>query len=77
MRTRFLWSLGAVALAAVAMAATAGPASSGGTVAGTVTFTGTPPKMKAIDMAKEPTCASQHETPAMTETVVTGPSWRR
>ena len=42
-------------------------------ITGTVTFTGTPPKMKPIDMAKEPTCASQHPTPVMTETVVTGP----
>jgi hypothetical protein len=38
-----------------------------------VTFTGTPPKMKAIDMAKEPSCAAQHATPVMTETAVTGP----
>lgn len=44
-----------------------------GTVTGTVTYTGTPPKMKPIDMAKEPSCASQHATPATTETVVTGP----
>jgi hypothetical protein len=45
-----------------------------GTVSGTVTFTGTPPKPKPIDMAKEPSCAAQHSTPATTETVVTGPS---
>ncbi len=44
-----------------------------GSVSGTVTFTGTAPKMKPIDMAKEPSCASQHSPPAMTETVVTGP----
>jgi plastocyanin len=29
--------------------------------------------MKPIDMAKEPTCAKQHATPIMTESVVTGP----
>ena len=44
-----------------------------GSVEGTITFTGTPPKMKPIDMAKEPTCAKQHATPIMTESVVTGP----
>jgi plastocyanin len=45
-----------------------------GTVEGTVSYTGTPPKMKPIDMAKEPSCAKQHATPVMTESVVTGPS---
>ena len=47
--------------------------SAGGTVAGKVTFTGTPPKMKPIDMAKEPSCAKEHATPVMNESVVTGP----
>jgi plastocyanin len=44
-----------------------------GGITGKVTFTGTPPKMRPIDMAKEPSCAKQHATPVMTETVVTGP----
>lgn len=44
-----------------------------GTVSGTVTYTGTPPRMRPIDMGKEPSCASQHATPVTTETVVTGP----
>lgn len=44
-----------------------------GTVEGTISYTGTPPKMKPIDMAKEPSCAKQHATPVMTESVVTGP----
>ncbi|MEO8880524.1 MAG: carboxypeptidase regulatory-like domain-containing protein [Gemmatimonadaceae bacterium] len=44
----------------------------GGTVAGKVTFTGTAPRMKPIDMAKEPSCAKQHATPVMNESVVTG-----
>jgi hypothetical protein len=44
-----------------------------GTVSGTVTFTGTPPKMKPIDMAKEPACVKAHPSPVMTENVVTGP----
>ena len=44
-----------------------------GTVEGVVTYTGTPPKMRPIDMAKEPSCAKQHATPVMTESVDVGP----
>jgi len=44
-----------------------------GSVEGIVTYTGTPPKMKPTDMAKEPSCAKQHAKPVMTESVVTGP----
>ena len=44
-----------------------------GTVEGTISYTGTPPKMKPIDMAKEPSCAKQHATPVMTEAVGVGP----
>jgi plastocyanin len=44
-----------------------------GTISGKVTYTGTPPKMKPIDMSKEPSCAKQHTTPVMTENVATGP----
>jgi hypothetical protein len=43
-----------------------------GTVSGKVTYTGTPAHQKPIDMSKEPTCAKQHATPIVTETVVTG-----
>jgi plastocyanin len=43
-----------------------------GTITGKVTYTGTPAKQKPIDMSKEPSCAKQHTTPQMTETVVTG-----
>jgi len=49
------------------------PPTPAGTISGTVTYTGTPPRMKPIDMAKEPSCASQHATPVMTEGVVGGP----
>jgi plastocyanin len=42
------------------------------TISGKVTYTGTPPKMKPIDMSKEPSCAKQHATPVMTENVATG-----
>jgi len=65
-----------LALPGVVLAAAAGlhaPAPAAGGVSGTVTYTGTPPKMKPIDMAKEPSCAKQHTTPVMTENVVTGP----
>jgi len=58
--------------AALATLAVAPPA--GGTISGKVTYTGTPPKMKPIDMSKEPTCAKEHAaSPVMTENVVTGP----
>ena len=40
-------------------------------ITGKVVYTGTPPKMKPIDMAKEPSCAKQHESPVMTENVAT------
>jgi len=42
-------------------------------IGGTVTYTGTPPKTKPIDMSKEPACVTAHPTPVMTENVVTGP----
>lgn len=44
------------------------------TITGKVTYTGTPPKMKPIDMSKEPSCAKQHAAPVMTENVATGPA---
>jgi len=52
--------------------ASVGPAPAG-TIEGKVTYTGTPPKMKPIDMAKEPTCAKEHNPPPLAENVVTGP----
>lgn len=47
-------------------------APAGGTITGKVTYTGTPPKMKPIDMSKEPVCNQQHNPPEKTQTVVTG-----
>jgi plastocyanin len=44
------------------------------TITGTVTYTGTLPKMKPIDMAKEPSCAADHKSPVMTESAVGGPN---
>ena len=63
---------GAAMLAACALA-TAGPNPAGGTITGKVTYTGTPAKMKPIDMSKEPSCAKMYTTPPMAETVVAGP----
>jgi hypothetical protein len=37
-----------------------------------VTYTGTPPKRKPIDMSKEPVCAKEHNPPEKTQNVVTG-----
>jgi len=45
-----------------------------GTVTGKVTYTGTPPRQKPINMSEEPTCAKQHATPVTAENVVTGPN---
>lgn len=50
----------------------ASPAGSG-TITGKITYTGIPPKMKLINMAKEPYCAKQHATPIFEQNVVTGP----
>jgi plastocyanin len=73
MRTKYVTFsvLAGVVLVGSAMVMAA-PPHAAGTISGTVTYTGTPPKMKPIDMSKEPTCASQHATPVMTETVVSG-----
>jgi plastocyanin len=49
------------------------PAVAPGTIEGTISYTGTPPKMRPIDMAKEPSCAKQHATPVYTEAVSVRP----
>jgi len=73
MKLRFVVMLAVFSLAGSAMLVFAVPPG-GGTVAGKVTYTGTPPKMKPIDMAKEPGCAKEHAaSPVSTENVVTGP----
>jgi plastocyanin len=59
-------------MVALSIAAIVTAAPGGGTVTGKITYTGTPIKPKPIDMSKEPTCAKQHTTPEMTESVVTG-----
>lgn len=73
MRTKHISSLVLVVLASSSIGAAAPHERAAGAISGTVTFTGTPPKMHPIDMAKEPSCEKQHATPVLTENVVTGP----
>jgi Carboxypeptidase regulatory-like domain len=47
-------------------------AATAGEITGMIKLSGTPPKMKPINMAAEPACAKEHATPAMTEDVVPG-----
>ncbi|HTZ73304.1 MAG TPA: carboxypeptidase regulatory-like domain-containing protein [Candidatus Aquilonibacter sp.] len=51
----------------------ASPPADTGTITGKVTYTGTPPKPRPIDMSKEPACSMAHSTPAMSQVVATGP----
>jgi len=64
-----------VALTAAATMALApiGRHNIGGAIAGKVTFKGTPPMRKPIDMTMEPSCAQKHATPLLSEDIVTGP----
>jgi len=69
MRIRQILLAGAAIVAACAMVSAV---PSGGSIAGRVTYEGTPAKAKPIDMSKEPSCARLHPTPITTETVVVG-----
>jgi plastocyanin len=73
MKSQITFLVAAFALAGISVGAGTPPPPAAGSVSGKVTYTGTPPKMKPIDMAKEPSCAKQHATPVMTENVATGP----
>ncbi len=70
---KLLYSMVLVVGATTSVAWINSPDAPVGTVSGIITFTGTPPKMRPIDMSKEPSCARQHSTPVQTENVVTGP----
>ena len=75
MRTKYVTFSVLAGIVLVGSAAVlAAPPAPAGAISGTVTYTGTPPKMRPIDMSKEPSCASQHATPVMTESVVKGPN---
>lgn len=71
MRSRFILLPAFIAL--IVAVGTVGPATSGA-IEGKVTYTGTPPKMKPIDMAKEPYCEKLHNPPDTVQKVVTGPA---
>ena len=47
-------------------------AATAGSVSGTVKLDGTPPRMRPINMAAEPTCAKEHTTPATAQDVLVG-----
>jgi plastocyanin len=49
-------------------------AATAGSVSGTVELKGTPPKMRPINMAAEPSCAKEHTTPTTSQEVVAGKS---
>jgi hypothetical protein len=63
MRIRTLALLAVAALTLAATGPRRRPAIAGG-ISGKITFTGTPPKMHPIDMAKEPSCAARRSSPA-------------
>lgn len=48
-------------------------AASAGSVAGTVTFDGKAPNLKAIDMNADPACAAKHKEPVPPDMLVLGP----
>jgi plastocyanin len=73
MRMKFFAVLGFTVAMGSALMVFATPPAGSGSITGKVTYTGTPMKMKPIDMSKEPSCAKQHATPISTENVATGP----
>src|SRR6202161_3883284 len=73
MKIKYFVVLALLVAVSSALVVLAAPPAGNGSITGKVTYTGTPPKMKPIDMSKEPSCAKQHATPVMTENVATGP----
>ena len=73
MRMKFVAALALTVAMGSALMVFATPPAGSGSITGKVTYTGTPMKMKPIDMSKEPSCAKQHATPVDTENVATGP----
>jgi hypothetical protein len=62
-----------MALAILYVPASGIPKPGGGTVSGRITFTGTVPKAKPIDMSKQSECIKMHPEGLKTEDVVAGP----
>jgi plastocyanin len=61
-----------VAFALVAMPDTENAGPVGGRITGKIIYEGTAPKMRTIDMTREPSCAKLYPTPPTSESVVTG-----
>ena len=74
MRSNYLRLLVFVLLVGWALESPANPRAESGTIEGKVSYMGTPPSMKPIEMRKEPTCAKMYNPPLLTQSVVTGPS---
>ena len=64
-------SLAALFVLGASAALYSGPGS--GVITGKVTYTGTPPKPKLLDVSKQPECIKFHPSGLPTEDVVTGP----
>jgi len=73
MRLKYISAVALTAVIGSSMMIFAKPPAGGGSITGKVTYTGTPAKMKPIDMSKEPSCAKQHATPVLTQNVASGP----
>ncbi|MGA7624845.1 MAG: carboxypeptidase regulatory-like domain-containing protein [Candidatus Acidiferrales bacterium] len=73
MRLKYFAAIATAVMISSVMVVFATPPAGSGVISGKVTYTGTPPKMKPIDMSKEPSCAKQHATPVLTQNVATGP----
>lgn len=74
MKFRLVATLGAIVLFGAAVLVVGAPPAAG-TIEGKITYTGTPPKMKVIDMSKEPGCQKEQlarTDPVRYQTVVTG-----
>jgi len=69
---KYLFSVALLVILSATIIALVSSAAGTGTIEGKVTYTGTPPKMKPIDMSKEPTCAKEHNPPELVQTVTTG-----
>ena len=73
MQTRCFTAMAFAGLLGSGMLASAAPPAGSGAITGKVTYTGTPPRMKPIDMSKEPSCAKQHASAVLEQNVATGP----
>jgi hypothetical protein len=72
MRMKFMAAFGlTVAMGSALFVFATPPPAGSGAISGKVTYTGTPPKMRPIDMSNEPWCAEQHVRPVLTQNVAT------